>query len=84
MRIDDVTPSWKSVSVEKSNMQDSNSLRLRYLMFFGLSKIVSVKCTSSGLIMTEVTLFSKDCKAMKSDYNQGIKTRISVSEFIRT
>ena len=50
----------------------------------GLSKIVSAKCTPSGLIITNVTLFSMDCKAMKGDYNQGIKARISYSKVIRT
>ena len=51
---------------------------------FGLSRIVTAKCTPSGLIITKVTLFSMDCKAMKGDYNQGIIARISVSKVIRT
>ena len=40
---------------------------------FGLSKIVNAKYTPSGLIITKVTLILMDCKAMNSDYNQGIK-----------
>ena len=51
---------------------------------FGLSKIVSAKCTPSGLIITQVTLFLLDCKGMKGDYNQGMKAKISVSKVIRT
>ena len=51
---------------------------------FELSKIVSAKCTPSGLIITKVASFLMDCKAMKGDYNQGIKARISVSKVIRT
>ena len=51
---------------------------------FGLSKIVSAKCTPSGFIITKVTLFLMDCKAMKGDYNQGIKARISFPKVIRT
>ena len=49
----------------------------------GLSKIVSAKCAPRGLIITEVTFHLMDCEAMKGDYNQGIKARISVSKFIR-
>ena len=33
VRIDDVTPSWKSASAEKCNMQESNGLYWQYLMF---------------------------------------------------
>ena len=49
----------------------------------GLSKIVSVKCAPRCLIITKVTLLFMDCEAMKGDYNQGIKARISVSKVIR-
>ena len=51
---------------------------------FGLSKIISSKCTPSGFIITKVTLFLMECKTMNGDYNQGIKARISVSKVIRT
>ena len=51
---------------------------------FGFSKIISAKCTPSGLIITNVMLFLMDCIAMKSDYNQDIKARISVSKVIQT
>ena len=50
---------------------------------FGLSKIVSAKCASRGLIITKITLLLSNCEAMKSDYNQGIKARISVSKVIQ-
>ena len=50
---------------------------------FGLSKIVSAKCIPRGIIITKVTLLLMDCEAMKGDYNQGIKARISVSNVIR-
>ena len=33
VRIDGVTPSWKSASGEKCNMQESNGLCWQYLMF---------------------------------------------------
>ena len=33
MRIEGVTPSWKSGSAEKRNMQESNGLCWRYSMF---------------------------------------------------
>ena len=49
----------------------------------GLSKIVSAKCTPRDLIITKVTLLLMDCEAMKCDFNQGIKARISVSKVIR-
>ena len=49
----------------------------------GLFKIVSAKCAPRGIIPTNVTLLLLDCEAMKSDYNQGIKGRISVSKVIR-
>ena len=49
----------------------------------GLYKIVSVKCAPRGLIITQVTLHLMECEAMKGDYNQGIKARISVSKVIR-
>ena len=75
MRIDDVTPSLKSVSVERCNMKESYGLCWRYLDFFLLVfKIVSAKCTPCGLIITKVTLLSMDCKAKKCDYNQCIRT----------
>ena len=50
---------------------------------FGVSKIVSAKCTPRGLIITKVTLLSMDCEAMKGYSNQSIKARISVSKVIR-
>ena len=49
----------------------------------GLSKIASAKCAPRGLIITKVMLLLMDCEAMKCDYNQGIKSRISVSKVIR-
>ena len=49
----------------------------------GLSKIVSAKYAPRGLIITKVTLLLMDCGAMKGDYNQGIKARISVLKVIR-
>ena len=49
----------------------------------GLFKIVSAKCASRGLIITKVTLLLMDCKAMRGDYNQDIKARISFSKVIR-
>ena len=49
----------------------------------GLSKIVSVKCTPRGLIITKVTLLLMDCEAMEGHYKQDIKARISVSKVIR-
>ena len=49
----------------------------------GLSKSVSAKCASRGLIITKVTLLLKDCEAMKGDYNQGLKARNSLSKVIR-
>ena len=51
---------------------------------FRLSKIVSAKFTPSGLIITKITLILIDCIAIKCDYNQGIKARVSVSKVIRT
>ena len=56
------------------------------LAIFGvyeLSKIVSATCAPRGLIITKVTFLLIDCEAMKGDYNQGIKARISVSKVIR-
>ena len=50
---------------------------------YGLSKIVSAKCTPRCRIITKVTLLLIDDEAMKGDYNQGIKARISVSKVIR-
>ena len=50
----------------------------------GLSKIVSAKYAPRGLIITKETLLLTDCEAMKGDYNQGIKARISVSKVIRS
>ena len=49
----------------------------------GLSKIVSAKCAPRGIIITKVTLLLMNCEAMKGDYNQGIKARISVSKVVR-
>ena len=49
----------------------------------GLSKIVNAKCAPRGLIITKVTLLLIDGEAMKGDYNQGKKARISVSKVIR-
>ena len=49
----------------------------------GLSKIVSAKCAPRGVIITKVTLLLMDSEAMKGDYNQGIKARISVSKVTR-
>ena len=49
----------------------------------GLSKIASAKCAPRGPIITTVTFLLMDCEAMKGDYNQGIKARISVSKVIR-
>ena len=46
----------------------------------GLSKIFSAKCAPRGLIIPKVLLLLMDCEAMKVDYNQGIKARISVSK----
>ena len=48
----------------------------------GFSKIVSAQCAPRGLIITKVTLLLMDCEAMKGDYNQGIKARISFSKVI--
>ena len=48
----------------------------------GVSKIVSAKCAPRGIILTKVTLLLMDFEAMKGDYNQGIKARISVSKVI--
>ena len=48
-----------------------------------LSKIVSAKLAPRGLIITKVTLLLIDCEAMKGDYNQDIKSRISVLKVIR-
>ena len=48
----------------------------------GLSKIVSAKCAPRGLIVTKVTLLLIECEAMMFDYNQGIKTKMSVSKVI--
>ena len=49
---------------------------------FGLSKIVNTNFTPNGTISTKATLFSMDCKAVKGDYNQDIKARITVSKVI--
>ena len=49
----------------------------------GLSKIVIAKCAHRGIIITKVTLLLMDCEAMKGDYIQGIKARMSVSKVIR-
>ena len=45
----------------------------QYLMFFGLSKIVSAKCSPSGLIITKITLFLMDCKAMRGFIKKAYK-----------
>ena len=50
---------------------------------FRLSKVVSAICTPRGIISTKLTLFLMDCKAMKGDYNRGIKERIPVLKVIR-
>ena len=50
---------------------------------FGISKIVSAKCTPRGLIITKVTLLLIDCEAIKGDSYEGISARISVSKVIR-
>ena len=68
--------------LRKNNMQESKCLCWRYLMFFGLSKIVIAKCTPSGLIITQVKLLTIDYKAKKGANNKGIKARISVSKVI--
>ena len=34
--VDDVTPSWKSASAEKCNMQESYSLYWQYFMFWSI------------------------------------------------
>ena len=47
-----------------------------------LSKFVSAKCGPRGLNITKVTLLLMDCEAMKGDYNQRIKARISVFKVI--
>ena len=49
----------------------------------GLSKFGSEKCAPRGLIITNVTLLLMDFEAMKGEYNQGIKVRISVTKVIR-
>ena len=49
----------------------------------GLSKIFSAKCAPRGLIITKVMLLLMDCEAMKGDYNEGIKAKISVSKVTR-
>ena len=48
----------------------------------GLSKFVSAKCGPRGLKITQVTLLLMDCEAMKRDYNESIKARISVCKVI--
>ena len=50
---------------------------------YGLSKIISAKRAPRGLIITKITLLLMDCEAMKGDYNQGIKARISVPKVTR-
>ena len=49
----------------------------------GLSKIVSAKCAPRCLVITKVMLLLIDVEAMKGDYNQGIKARISVPKVTR-
>ena len=80
---------WRHTFLEISSCGKMQHAREKWSMralfdVFGLSNIVSVKCTPYGLIITKVTLFQMDCTAMKGDYNQGIKARISVSKVIRT
>ena len=84
VRIDDVTPSLKSASAEKKQHARELWSMLAIFDVFGLSKIVNSKCTPIGLIITKVTLFSIECKAMKGGYNQDKIARISVSKVIRT
>ena len=80
--MDDVTPSWKSASVEKCNMKEINVYEAIFDVC-GLSKIVSAKCAPRGLFITKVTLLLMDCEAMKGDYNQGIKARMSFPKVTR-
>ena len=42
---------------------------------FGVSKLVSAKCTPICLIINKVTLLLMDCKAMKGDANQDKKSK---------
>ena len=53
-------------------------------MFLDSLKLSVQKRTPSGLIITNVMLFLMDCIAIKSDYNQDIKARISVLKVIQT
>ena len=48
-----------------------------------LPQIVSAKCAPRGIIITKIMLLLMDFEAMKGDYNQGTKARISVSKVIR-
>ena len=52
-------------------------------MFVDYLRLSVQKAAPRGLIITKVTLRLMDCEAMKSDYNQGIKARISVSNVTR-
>ena len=83
MRIDDVTPSWKSASVGKCNMQESYGLCWQYFMFVDYLRLSVQKSAPRGFIITKVRLILMDLGVMKGDYNQGIKARISVSKVIR-
>ena len=65
-------------------MQESNLWSMLAIFdVCGFSKIVSTKCAPRGRIITKVTLLLIDCEAMKGDYNQDIKARISVSKVFR-
>ena len=58
-------------------------LEIFHVVCFLDYQIVSAKCSPSGLI-TKVTLFSIDEKAMKGANNQGKKAGFSVSKVIQT
>ena len=50
---------------------------------FGLSKITSAKCIPLGPLYIKVTLFSMKLNAVNDVYNQGIKSRISISKVVQ-
>ena len=52
-------------------------------MFVDYLRLSVQNCAPRGLIITKVTLLLMDREAMKGDYNQGIKAKISVSNVIR-
>ena len=64
-------------------MQESYGLFWQYLMFVDYLRLSVQKGAPRGLIITKVRLLLMDCGAMRGDYNQGIKARISVSKVIR-